>query len=252
MATNTATAQEQNTNPLFYSNPTLLQNNVHTKVQVASDIGFGFAAQTTAVPLNLIEFPQAAHYYPIAFARDENATPVAIVGIRDGENLFINKKGEWRDGSYIPAYVRRYPFILSTSESSDQLSLCADDVPGVMDKAGSRLFEDDGTPTEFAKNALEFCRSYHQAATITQGFGKALHDAGVLVDRTAEITLEDGSRVSFSGFRIVDEEKFNKLPEKTFMEWRDKGYLAGVYAHLFSGLHWGTLTRLVNERGAKK
>lgn len=252
MATKSAQKTPQNNNPLFYGNPTLLQNNVHTKAQISNDIGFAFAKETTAVPLNLIEFPQAAHYYPIAFARDEQATPVAIVGIRNNENLFVNAKGEWKADTYIPAYVRRYPFILSTSEGSDQLSLCADDVPGVMDKKGNRIFEDDGKPTQFAQNALEFCRSYHQAATLTQGFGKALHESGILVDRTAEITLEGDQRVSFSGFRIVDEEKFNQLPEKTFMEWRDKGYLAGVYAHLFSGLHWGSLTRLANERASKK
>jgi len=253
MATKQAAAQPkdagaQNNNPLFYNKPTLLTTDAHKDASLAKDIGFGFARGANAIPVNLVEFPQLAHYYPIAFARDAVATPVAVVGVRDAENLFVNAKGEWTPNLYIPAYVRRYPFILSESPTGEQLSLCVDDAAGVLGKGGEKFFDDKGQASQMAKNAMEFCRSYHQAARQTQEFGKALQDADILVDRTAEITVKGGQRITFSGFRIVDEEKFNKLPEKTFMEWRAKGYLAGVYAHLFSGLHWGSITRLVNER----
>ena len=79
--------------PLFYAKPTLLDSSVHDKVGLAKDQTFAFAGNANAIPVNLVEFPQIAHYYPIAFARDAVATPVAIVGVRDNENLFVNDKG---------------------------------------------------------------------------------------------------------------------------------------------------------------
>ncbi len=235
--------------PLFYNKPTLLDAAVHGDMGAAKDIGFGFAAQVNALPLNLVEFPQAAHFYPIAFARDAVATPVAVVGVRDNENLFVNEAGQWKEDTYIPAYVRRYPFILSESPDGQQLSLCIEDAPGMMIKGGAdRFFDDNKEPTQLSRNAMEFCRSYHVAAQQTQLFGQALIEADILVDRTAEMTLKGGQRVTFSGFRIIDEEKFNRLPEKTLVEWRTRGWLAGAYAHLFSGMHWGDITRMIAER----
>lgn len=234
--------------PLFYSKPTLLDATLHGGWGLPKTMNFGFSAKANALPINLVEFPQIAHYYPIAFARDAVATPVAVVGVRDNENLFVDDKGAWTQNIYIPAYVRRYPFILSENADTQQLSLCIDDAPDMVVKnGGEKFFDDKKQPTQMAKNAIEFCRSYHMAARQTMEFGKALVDSGLLVDRAAEITLKDGQRISFSGFRIVDEQKFNKLPEKTLIEWRNKGWLAGVYAHLFSGLHWGTITRMIND-----
>lgn len=243
-----SSAAAQGPLPLFYSKPTLLDAGVHAGMGAAGNIGFGFAAKVNALPLNLIEFPQAAHFYPIAFARDAVATPVAVVGVRDNENLFVDDKGQWQADTYIPAYVRRYPFILSESPDGQQLSLCIDDAPGIMTAGGDRFFDDQKEPTQLARNAMEFCRSYHVAAQHTQAFGKALIEADILVDRTAEMTLKNGQRVSFSGFRIIDEEKFNRLPEKTLVDWRARGWLAGAYAHLFSGMHWGDITRMIAGR----
>lgn len=236
--------------PLFYNKPTLLDSAVHSNTGLGKNQTFAFANGANALPVNLVELPQVAHYYPVAFARDAVATPVAIVGVRDNENLFVNARGEWTPNTYIPAYIRRYPFILSENPDGSALSLCIEDAPGVLDPKGEKFFDDKKQPTQMSKNAMEFCRSYHMAAKQTQLFGQALADSGLLVDRAAELTLASGQRISFSGFRIVDEEKFNKLPEKTLAEWRNKGWLAGVYAHLFSGLHWGSITRLVNERPA--
>jgi hypothetical protein len=235
--------------PVFYTKPVVLDAALHADLALARDIGFGFAAKVNALPLNIVEFPQAAHFYPIAFARDAAATPVVVTGVRDNENLFVNEKGEWTPNTYIPAYVRRYPFILSESPDKQTLSLCVDDAAGILVKGGAdKFFDDKKQPTQISKNAMEFCRSYHMASQQTAAFGQALQDAGVLTDRSAELTVKGGQRISFSGFRIIDEEKFNKLSDKTLIEWRNNGWLAAAYAHLFSGLRWGEIVRLVNER----
>lgn len=244
------TEQQPANMPLFYTKPTLLDAELHKSWGLVENNDFSFTKPANAVPVNLVEMPQIAHFYPIAFAKDDASTPVAILGVRDDENLFLTEDGQWAENAYVPAYIRRYPFILSESPDGKQLSLCVDENAAYVGEKGTKKLFEDGKPSPVAKNALDFCRSYHVAARQTQDFGRALAESGILVERAAEISLPDNKRLSFSGFRIIDEAKFNQLPEATLAEWRKKGWLAGIYAHLFSGFHWGSVTRLVAERGA--
>ncbi|MFA7276606.1 MAG: SapC family protein [Pseudobdellovibrionaceae bacterium] len=238
--------------PLFYTKPEPLEATRHKGLALKKDFGLGFAKGANAVPINMIEFPQICHFYPIAFAPDANASPVAILGLRDGENLFLNTKGEWLSDTYIPAYLRRYPFIFSEQSGGDQLTLCIDAVDSVVEKNGEqKFFDDSGEASMLSKNALEFCKSYHAAAGQTLKFCKDLNDAGLLVERAAEIAVPGGRKINFTGFRIIDEEKLANLDEKTFMDFRKKGWLPFIYAHLFSGAQWIRLTRQLNERMKK-
>ncbi len=243
------TAQAPHNFPLFYKNPVPLDAQRHSDLSLKQDFGLNFTKEINAVPINLIEMPQICHFYPIAFSPDDNATPVAILGLRDNENLFLNKKGEWASGAYIPAYIRRYPFIFSEMPESDQLTLCVDYDDITVEKDGDApFFDDKGEPTSLSKNALEFCKSYHAAARQTVEFSKALHDNDLLITRQAEIQIPNGRKINFSGFRIIDEAKLAELDDKKFLEFRKKGWLPFLYAHLFSGMQWQTLTRLLNER----
>jgi len=239
--------------PLFYKKPTPLDAKLHAKMALKKNFGLGFTKGVNAVPINLIELPQICHYYPIAFAPDATGTPVAIMGLRDNENLFLNERGDWEEDVYIPAYIRRYPFIFSEMPGNDQLSLCIDYDDAVLETNGEqKFFGDDGKPTALSQNALEFCKSYHAAAQHTIEFGKAMAAANILVDRQAEIAIGGGKKINFSGFRIIDEAKLADLDEKTFLEWRKKGWLPFIYAHLFSGVQWQRLTRLLNKRMENK
>jgi len=239
--------------PLFYSNPMPLDSKAHAVLALKKDFGFGFTDKVNAVPVNLVEMPQICHFYPIAFSPDGNATPVAILGLRDGENLFTHGDGSWEPATYIPAYVRRYPFIFSELPGKEQLTLCIDNDESVIEKKGEQLFFDgEGKPTELSNNALEFCKSYHAAAQQTLDFSKALAESGLLVDREAQINVAGNKRINFSGFKIIDEKKFAEMPDDMFMDWRKKGWLTFVYAHLFSGAQWQRLTYLLNMRLEKE
>jgi len=239
--------------PLFYKKPIPLDSKKHIDLSLKKNFGFSYAKNVNAVPINMIEMPQICHFYPIAFSPDETGTPVAILGLRDNENLFVDESGEWEESSYIPAYVRRYPFIFSEVPDSEHLTLCIDDSPEVIEKNGDQLFfNKDGAPTQLAKDALEFCKSYHAAAQQTLNFGKELAASGLLVEREAQINVEGNKRISFSGFRIIDEAKLAALDDSTFMEWRKRGWLPILYAHLFSGSQWGRLSRLMNMRLRKE
>lgn len=253
----TSATQPQANMPLFYSAPAPLDSKKHAKLGLKNDFGLGFTKEVNAVPINMIEMPQICHYYPIAFSPDGNATPVALLGLRDNENLFVNAKGEWDEDTYIPAYIRRYPFIFSEIPGSEQLTLCVDINNNVVDEKGDqKFFDTEGKPTTLAQNALEFCKSYHAAAQQTLQFSKELADSGLLIDRSAEINVGGGKRINFSGFRIIDEQKLAAMSDKDFMEWRKKGWLPFLYAHLFSGAQWQRLVRNLQKRvdaeGGKK
>lgn len=239
--------------PLFYTNPVPLDARRHANLALKPAFGLEFTKTVNAVPINMIEMPQICHFYPIAFSPDANATPVALVGLRDNENLFVNGKGEWEPEAYIPAYIRRYPFIFSEIPDSDQLTLCIDLNDTVTEEGGEQKFFDaEGKGTALAQNALEFCKSYHAAAQQTVEFSKMLADSDMLVERRAEVNVIGNRRISFSGFKIIDEQKLAQLDDKTFLEWRQKGYLPFLYAHLFSGAQWQRLTRMLNERLEKE
>ncbi len=250
---NATTEQGSSGLPLFYKNPMPLDAKKHSHLSLKKNFGFGFTEGVNAVPVNMVEMPQICHHYPIAFSPDENATPVAILGLRDNENLFLDANNNWEESAYIPAYIRRYPFIFSEIPNSDQLTLCVDNVPEVIEEGDKQpFFDNEGAPSELAKNALDFCKSYHAAAQQTLEFSKAIADSGLLIEREAQINVAGNRRINFSGFRIIDESKLAALDDDTFLEWREKGWLPIIYAHLFSGSQWGHLTRLLNMRLEKE
>ncbi len=241
-------SQPQSKLPLFYKKPEALDATKHKTLALKKGFGLQFTKEINAVPITMIEMPQICHFYPIAFSPDANATPVAILGLRDNENLFLNEKAHWEPNCYIPSYIRRYPFIFSENPENDQLVLCVDTDKSVVEEKGEqRFFTDDGTATALSKNALEFCKSYHAAAFQTTNFGQALLKAGLLIDRSAEITTPNGKKINFSGFKIIDESKLMELDDATFLEFRKNGWLPFIYAHLFSGAQWQKLSFLLGK-----
>ncbi len=235
--------------PLFYKNPTPLDKQKHGDMGLKKNFSFAFTEGVNAVPINLIEMPQICHFYPIAFSPDDSATPVAILGLRDSENLFLQENGQWEENAYIPAYIRRYPFIFSELPGGEQLTLCVDMNDDVIEEgAEQKFFDENGEATQLSQSALEFCKSYHAAAQQTLEFSQDIAMSGLLVEREAQINVGNKARINFSGFKIIDEKKLAELPDEKFLEWRNKGFLPFLYAHLFSGAQWQNLTRILNER----
>ena len=245
--------------PLFYTKPAPLDSKRHATLGLKKNFGFGFTRTINAVPINMIEMTQICHHYPIAFSPDASATPVAILGLRDKENLFVQPNGQWEEATYIPSYIRRYPFIFSEVPGSDgNLTLCVDmDDNVVGEKTDQPFFDADGKPSALAKNGLEFCKAYHAAANQTLDFSAALVKYDLLSERTAQINVAGNTRINFSGFRILDEQKLEKLKDKDFLELRKSvegkklNWIPFLYAALLSGPQWHKLTYMLNNRMGK-
>lgn len=202
--------------------------------------GFSFASSANAIPLGVEEIPLAARHYPIVFPTDGDAV-VAVVGIREGQNLFVDEAGNWRPGAYVPAYVRRYPFIFHEDAKAGQLTLCVDDTAECLQRATGEPLFIKGQKSPALEAALAFAlafQSQHQAAI---SFARQLSSAGLLAERDAQITLSDGESRHLGGFRVVDEASFNDLDDSAFLTFRRNGWIGLVYCHLISLNNWATL-----------
>ncbi len=234
--------------PLFYKRPRPLRTHLDQNISLASDKGFGFAAAVNSVPLVAAEIPVACKFFPILFADLAMPQPVALLGLRGNENLFVSPDGAWAAGIYIPGYVRRYPFILMENQERTEFTLCIDEAaPAIVEGQSNRFFDDLG-PTDLTKSALAFCRDYQNQHTATVEFATALTEHDLLVDNRADITLRSGEKLGLVGFKVIDEARFHKLPDEEFLRWREKGWLHLVYCHFISITNWQSLTERLEGR----
>lgn len=233
--------------PVFYKQPRPLRAEQDVALGLAETVDYRFATDSNSVPLVAAEFTQACKHYPILFADGERSQPVALLGLRNMENLFVEGEGKWRSG-YVPAYVRRYPFIFMENVERSEFVLCIDEAAtGVVQGSGRPLFA-DGKPAPLLDNALAFCRDYQGHHAFTLQFMEALTEAGLLTPNRADVSLATGEKLSLGGFKVIDEARFNALPAETFLQWRERGWLHLVYCHFVSMSNWATLIDLTAER----
>nr|WP_295377572.1 SapC family protein [Pseudoxanthomonas sp.] len=219
--------------PLFYREPRVLSSVDHAGWRVRPT-GAGFAAASNSVPVVIGEFAAASRNYPLVFAGPDH-TPIAVLGVEAGRNRFVVEDA-WVEHAYVPAYVRRYPFVFVQTRDPEGYVLAIDagaDAVIASGEEGSPLFE-DGQPSELTRQALQFCDTFTREDQATRRFTAALAEQELLIERSANIAFADGRRSSVDGFHVVDAEKFNALPDAVVLDWHRKGWLALVHFHLAS------------------
>lgn len=225
------------TTMLFYEKPVPLNVDIHLKVcLVPSDGGVGFAANTNSIPLAAVEFVDAAREYPIVFTGKDGGAllPIVLVGVRHNENLFVTKENRW-DGRYIPAFVRRYPFVLAENPGADDFNVYIDEAyPGFGTNDGERLFDDDGEQTAMLKHALEFLSNYQGEIVRTRTFVERLQSLDLLIPRVLDVKRADEAPLVLQGFSVIDEQRLATLGDADLLGLVRDGYLALIYSHLGS------------------
>ena len=227
----------EETPALLYEDLVPLNSSDHGTWRVRSVDNAPWLVREHAIPLTVKEFIQAQRHFPIIFSSGENPEPLALMGLNEGVNVFVNDEGKIDSSIYIPAYVRRYPFILAKLSPEDQEpALCFDpssDMVGDFPD-GDPLFEDN-QPSEATKNALTICESLEQAAQQTDAFIEELQHHGLLMDSEVTIQQEGGEKpFIYGGFQIIDRAKLNRVRGKVLRRWNERGLLTLIYAHLFS------------------
>ena len=233
-----ATAAPNQNLPIFYRAIEPLNVTQHGKMKVRKMLKMGQVAKTHAIPVTVDEFTLAQRHYPIVFSIGDNPIPIALMGLNEGVNVFIDEKGLARDPSlYVPAYIRRYPFMLARLRpDSDELSLCFDPTSGAIGEFedGAALFDGD-QPSDATKEILKFCEQFETAGQRTAAFLEELKKSGLLME--GEVAIQpQGSEQPFiyRGFRMIDEEKLRELRGDELRKMNQSGLLPLIYAHLFS------------------
>jgi hypothetical protein len=185
----------------------------HADVCIEPGGDYAFTAEINAVPLMAVEFLPAAAEYAIVFTQSgDDVLPAVVLGVRGNQNLYLSSDRQWQ-AKYVPAFVRRYPFVFSKSDDGKTLTLCIDEShPGVnREGRGERLFGVDGKPTPYVERVLKFLQEYQAQFERTRAFGRRVRDLGLLEPMQAQVTTPKGAKHSLSGFLSVRREKLRAL-----------------------------------------
>ena len=233
-----ATAAPTTGLPLLYNGLEPLSSNIHAKAHVRRPERSPQVGQTHAVPVTVDEFSLIQRTFPIVFSAGENPVPLALMGLNEGVNTFLDADGKLIEpNTYLPAYLRRYPFMLARLRAdSDDLSLCFDPTSGAVGEfeEGEALFEGD-QPSESTKAILQFCEQFETAGQRTSAFMGDLTKSGLLMEGEVAIQPEGAAQpFVYRGFQMVDEEKLRELRGDELRKMNQNGMLALIFAHLFS------------------
>jgi hypothetical protein len=222
--------------PGLYSTVAPLNAEKHRDVSLKPEAGFGFARALASTPLGLSEFADIAGDLPIVFAKEgDTLSVVAVMGLGAGRNRMVGADGGWR-GRYVPAFLRRYPFILTEPNAENRQALCIDESYAGLNREGrgERLFDSDGSQTAYTKGVLGFAQRVHAEFMRARAFAGKLAELGLLEDVEATIRRADGEPRRVRGFSAVNRERLAGLSDDTLLAMARSGELELVHLHLVS------------------
>jgi hypothetical protein len=232
-----ASEAPSNSLPIFYGGLQPLSSNLHPNHKIRRSNEAPFLRNAHAIPITVDEFVSVQRHYPIVFSIGDNPVPLALMGLNEGVNVFVDEEGRLLNNeTYVPAYIRRYPFMLARlAPEAEELSLCFDPTSNLVSETeGDALFE-DGKPSETTNAILKFCEEFELSAQRTNAFVQDLKEADLLMD--GEVAIQpSGAEQPFvyRGFQMVNEEKLRDQRGDALRKMNQNGMLPLVMAHLFS------------------
>ncbi|WP_167693043.1 SapC family protein [Sphingomonas azotifigens] len=236
-------AQVNGAMPLYVV-PQAVHSVTHREVSVRTGEGtFAFAEKTPIIEVTVDEFERAALDFPIVFV-GESLQPFAVMGLEADRNQFVSA-GSYRPGAYVPAYLRRYPFVFARDEGSEALILCLDHASERVGKAGDAeampLFDGE-EPTALTRQAIQFCENYEAARARTSVLIGLLRELDLLEARQATREGADGEGATLLlEYQTIDAAKLDALDADAFQRLRSAGALPAIYAQLASQANWQVL-----------
>lgn len=218
----------------MFKNVEPIDQKKHRELTFAPITNFSHAAGLNIVPISLSETGPASKYFPIVFLEKEPAMPHALLGLKEGSNEFVDEKGNWT-APYIPAHIRRYPFVLGQTQDPKEFAIMMDkDAPHFQQKGGVALFTPEGAPGNEMKQVIEFLNRFQKEMIQTQQFTQMLIDKEMLSSQQFEIQTPSNQKMRFAGFKTVNRKKLAEIDPETASAWVKNGLLEAVYAHLNS------------------
>ena len=235
----------------FYKKVVALDSDAHCNLKFDDDkANFYFARDTAAVLIAGVEFAEASREFPIVFIRgqDQRMSPVALLGVRDAENLFVDEQGKW-DARYIPAFVRRYPFVMAEGGEQGQLVVCMDEgCPALNVDHGELLINEKGEMEPRMDEVMQFLQNFQQEFARTEMLVKQFDELGLFVQQGARFDTPTGETFQLNDFYLIDEVKFGQIEDAKLPGLFRNGALGLVYLHLAS---LGNMRKLLDRVSAR-
>ncbi|GAA3726104.1 hypothetical protein GGR91_000943 [Sphingorhabdus rigui] len=221
---------------LIYNDVKPVVRRQHANLSLKKGTTFEFARETNAVPLVIAEFGRASQDFAIVFtATDEGVIPTAVLGVRNNENAFVAEDGAWQ-ASYVPAFIRRYPFVFASDGNSTTFTLMIDEKYSGFNEEnrGERLFDSDGENTGFLDQTLAFLKDYQTHFERTRAFGEKLAELDLLEAVEARLPMPDDPERRLTGFKVVNRDKLKTLSDDVLAQLVRDDFLELIFLHLFS------------------
>jgi hypothetical protein len=221
---------------MFYESAVPVSAARHADLSVETGTGYAFASHASAVPIMALEFITAASEYAIVFtAVGEEIFPAVVLGMRSDQNLYLGTDGKW-SAKYVPAFIRRYPFVFSTSADRKTLTLCIDESYAGLNREGKgqRLFDEERKPAAYTQRVLKFLQDFQTHFQRTRQFCQRLKDLGVLESSGVQVTAAGGEKISLGGFMVVNRKKLREVPDDKLLAMAKSDELELLHLHLYS------------------
>jgi hypothetical protein len=238
---------------LIYDRPRQLSRAAHRALRLVTGVpNWQFARFVNSVPMVLAEFARAGLDYPIVFAgAPGQEQPAVLLGLHSGDNLHVDAEGQWAQDAYVPAFLRRYPFVLAEAAEGEDFTVCVDEAfSGFQTGQGEPLFNEDGSDTDLLTHAVKFLSDFQAGLRDTQAFTARLRDLGLLEPRTLHVQPAQGNASTLDGFQVVSTEKLATIKGKALAALHASGDLAAIHAHLHSLQNVARLSARLDRRRA--
>lgn len=242
----------------MFKTPEPINPERHAQLKLSKVPNYQYAATQIVTPFFSGEMWPIAREFITVFPTQADSLPLAILGTQAGVNAYVGVGQPPWWGRYVPAHLRRYPFILAPrdaepGDAADQqrFSLCIDTAaPQLNEVEGRPLFTDDGQPAEVLREVQQALLGLQQDVTITQALVKQIDEAGLLVEQTLTIQRQGREPAHLSGFRVVDQGKLRASPPELLHSLAQTRALDLIFAHIgsLSNLQDGLLAKRAGEK----
>lgn len=219
----------------IYASVSPITVTTHGDVSIKPANGLEFSRGILSIPVVAAEFPSIAQDMAIVFTGEGDAiVPVALTSVKEGENAYLNEDGKWT-GRYIPAFLRRYPFIFARSDE-DTMTLCLDETYEGLNRegVGERLFDAEGNQTQYLKSMLGFVTQYQRQHIATQVFCKRLVAMDLLEPAVLRAKDSNGEIRRLGGFHVINKKKLKLIPDEELLGMFRSDELELCYLHMHS------------------
>ncbi len=228
---------------------TALKASEHGALKLKTETGVIFAQSAHMLPLRVTEVAQATVDFPVMISRMSNGTMSlsALTSFEPHKNLFVSG-GEWTS-SFQPVAMKTYPFFLMKAEdgSANPVLGIDGDSKALSGEKGEAIFDKKGKLSLTVKQLQAQLLEDSKNMVHTFQFFETLEEFELIRSVDLGLNYADGQTNRIRGLSMIHEDNLQSLSSERLTELRDRGYLAPIYAMLFSVFQLNALIRRNNS-----